>query len=235
MSWRVSLDDFAAAARGLAWMAVERIRTGIVFNPLRADLRVDPHPFYRALREKDPFHRTFAGDGWVVSRYADVVEILTDKTLSADERNMRRWRALRARGARAGIPDPYDLDLSSMLRRDPPDHTRLRALVGKAFSPRAVARMRPRIASWIDELLGKLPSHGEIDWIRDFAAPLPVSVIAELLGVPARDRERFRRWSDDAVGLLGDGPRARVHRGLVAMRELGEYIASVAEERRRSP
>jgi len=235
MSLRVRIDDAAAAARGLSLMAWERLATGIVFNPLRKELRSDPHPFYRALREQDPFHRTWAGDGWVVSRHADVMTILTDRTLSSDERHQRRWPAERRRDARAGLPDPYALDLASMLRRDPPDHTRLRGLVSKAFTPRAIERMRPRVEALAEELLAGIPRHGDFELVRDLAAPLPVTVIAEMLGVPAADRDRFRQWSDEAVKLLGDSPRAEVHRALAAVRELAAYIESVAEERRRSP
>lgn len=235
MSLRVQLDTAAEAARGLGLMALEQVTTGIAFNPLLAELRVDPHPYYRRLREKDPFHRTWAGDGWVVSRYDDVLEVLTDRTLSSDERHLRRWPTMRARSNRAGIPDPYETDLTSMLRRDPPDHTRLRGLVGQAFTPRAVLRMKPRIEALVDELLAAFPTHGEIELIRDFAAPLPVTVIAEMLGVPSADRDRFRHWSDEAVKILGDSTLDEVRAGLVAFGELGGYIAEVAEQRRKAP
>jgi len=235
MSWRVRLDTVAQATRGLSLMAWERARTGVVFNPLRKDLRVDPHPYYRMLREVDFFHRTWAGDGWVISRYRDVAEVLGDRTLSSDERNQRRWPRERARHARAGLPDPYEIDISSMLRRDPPDHTRLRGLVSKAFTPRAIERMRPRIETLTDELIGALPRHGEIELVGDFAAPLPVSVIAEMLGVPVADRDRFRHWSDEVVKLLGDSTIDEVRQGLRAFEELGRYIEGVARARRSEP
>ncbi len=235
MSLRTRYDAVAQIGRGLALMGWERARTGIVFNPLRKDLRIDPHPYYRTLRERDPFHRTWAGDGFVISRYADVVEVLGDRTLSSDERNQRRWRTERDRFARAGLPDPYEIDLSSMLRRDPPDHTRLRGLVSRAFTPRAIERMRPRIEERLDDLMHSLPTHGEIELIRDFAAPLPVTVIAEMLGVPVEDQERFRAWSDEAVKLLGDSTFDEIREGMRAFEELGRYIEGVADERRREP
>lgn len=235
MGLRVQFDAIAQAGRGLSAMAWEKLRTGIVFNPLRRDLRIDPHPFYKELRDRDPFHRTWAGDGFVISRYADVVEVLGDRTLSSDERNQRRWEAMRTRNARAGLPDPYEIDISSMLRRDPPDHTRLRGLVSRAFTPRAIERMRPRIEERLDDLMRSLPAHGEIELIRDFAAPLPVTVIAEMLGVPLADRDRFRAWSDDVVNLLGDSTIEEVRRGLRAFDELGRYIEGVARQRRLEP
>jgi hypothetical protein len=235
MRLREKLDDTLFAIEALAKMAVERVETGIVFNPLRAELRVDPHPFYRRLREKDPFHRSRPADGWILTRYADVQAVLGDRTFSADERNQRRWPRLRARRLRAGLPDPYETDRASMLRLDPPDHTRLRNLVSKAFTPRAVERMRPVVEKYVEELLGRLAGRSEMELIGDFAAPLPVSVIAEMLGVPVADRERFRHWSDEAVRTLGDHDNDDQRRAEAAMNELGAYIEAIAEERRREP
>ena len=102
-------------------------------------------------------HRSrLAGGGWVLSRYEDVLGVLRDPTWSSDERNWARHEVYRARGERAGLPDFYSDNFSSMLRLDPPDHTRLRSLVSKAFTPRAVAAMRPRVALLADELLAKV-------------------------------------------------------------------------------
>jgi cytochrome P450 len=235
MSLRVKLDTALASLETLARLAVERLETGIVFNPLRPALRADPHPFYRRLREKDPFHRSRPADGWVLTRYADVVAVLGDRSFSADERNLRRWRRLQARQARAGFPDPYESERASMLRLDPPDHTRLRGLVSKAFTPRAVERMRPVVEKYVGELLGRLEGRRTMELIGDFAAPLPVSVIAEMLGVPVADRDRFRHWSDEAVRTLGDHTPADRRRALGALDELGAYLEDIAEERRREP
>jgi len=99
-------------------------------------------------------HRSrLAGGGWVLSRYEDVLGVLRDPTWSSDERNWTRHPVYRARGERTGLPDPYSEHFSSMLRLDPPDHTRLRSLVNKAFTPRAVEAMRARIALLADVLL----------------------------------------------------------------------------------
>ena len=235
MRLREKLDTALFGIEMLANLAWERVETGIVFNPMRPELRVDPHPFYRRLREQDPFHRSRPADGWVLTRHADILEVLGDRSFSADERHQRRWPRMRARMARAGLPDPYETDRASMLRLDPPDHTRLRNLVSKAFTPRAVERMRPVVEKYVGELLGRLEGRREMELIGDFAAPIPVSVIAEMLGVPVADRERFRHWSDEAVRTLGDGSLDDRRRAEAAMAELGQYIEAIADERRREP
>jgi pimeloyl-[acyl-carrier protein] synthase len=235
MGLRHQLDTAIAAVQGLSYFAAERVATGIVFNPLRAELRSDPHPFYRRLRAHDPFHRSYAADGWILSRYADVAAVLADRTFSSDESNQRRYPREKARNARAGIPDPYETKQASMLRLDPPDHTRLRTLVNKAFTPRAVERVRPMVEKYVAEVLARLDGRGGMELVADFAAPLPVSVIAELLGVPVADRERFRHWSDEAVRLLGDKTIEDRRRGTRAMEELGAYLGGVADQRRHDP
>ena len=202
---------------------------------MRKGMREDPYPFYRALREKDPIHRSRPADGWVLTRYADILEVLSDRTFSSDERNWSRYAEMRARGERAGLPDPYDESRASMLRVDPPDHTRLRKLVSKAFTPRAVEQMRPRVEELVDGLLGGLSSRGSIELVEDFAAPLPVTVIAEMLGVPTSDQARFKHWSDEAIRTLGEGTMEDRKRSNAAMEELGEYLKAIAEQRRREP
>jgi hypothetical protein len=235
MRFREKLDDAVALADVGVKLAAEKLATGVVFLPLRKEMRRDPHPFYRRLREKDPFHRSWAADGWVLSRYADVEAVLADRRFSSDERNLLRYPRMRARDARSGLPDFYEEGMGSMLRLDPPDHTRLRGLVSKAFTPRAVERMRPRIESAIDELLAGLRDAREVELMRDFAAPLPVTVIAEMLGIPTADRERFRHWSDETVRMMGDASREDRRCAWQAVQELGAYLDEKAEERRRAP
>jgi cytochrome P450 len=229
------IDRTLWGAQMLGRIAREKLESGLVFNPTRRAMRADPHRFYRELREHDPFHRSWAADGWVLSRYRDVVAVLRDPRFSADERNWSRYRRLSRMGSRLGLRDFYEDDRASMLRQDAPNHTRLRNLVSKAFTPRAVERMRPRIESVVKELLDPLGSHGEMELIEAFASPLPVTVIAEMLGVPAEDRVRFRHWSDEAIRTLGDGNLEDRRAGERAMDELGAYFRAQAEERRRSP
>jgi len=235
MKLRVRMDQALLAVELGAKLAIERVETGIVFNPTRAELRADPHPFYRALRERDPVHRSRAADGWVLSRYRDIEAVLADRSFSADERNLRLWPRILRRRLRAGLPDPYAEGRGPMLRLDAPDHTRLRTLVNKAFTPRAVERMRPRGAALVDELLDRFRPGDEMELIGDLASPLPVTIIAEMLGVPAEDRERFRHWSDEAIRTLGEGSLDDRLRAEAAVQELGSYLIEVAEQRRREP
>jgi cytochrome P450 len=235
MGIRQRFDQWQTIAEFAVRGAHEWLESGVVFLPIRKQLRIDPHPFYRMLRERDPVHRSRLGDGWVLSRHEDVLGVLRDPSWSSDERNLTRYPTYRARGERAGLPDPYSEDRASMLRIDPPDHTRLRSLVSKAFTPRAVEAMRPRVALLVDELLGKVESRRGMELVADFAAPLPVIVIAELIGVPAAEHAKFRRLSDEAVRLLGDGSMEEKRRGVVGMHALTEYFASIVEARRADP
>jgi cytochrome P450 len=123
----------------------------------------------------------------------------------------------------------------SMLRTDPPDHTRLRGLVSKAFTPRTIETLRPRIEAIVSEQLDAVADAGHMDVIRELAYPLPVIVIAEMLGIPAVDREQFKRWSDEAVASFGVTRISDFVRSRNAFKELQAYFARVAEERRREP
>lgn len=235
MDIRQRVDRFQTLAETLVRLAHEKLESGVVFLPIQKHLRADPHPHYKALRERDPVHRSRLAGGWVLSRHEDVLGVLRDPSWSSDERNWSRFPTYRARGARAGLPDPYSEHFSSMLRLDPPDHTRLRSLVSKAFTPRAIEAMRPRVELLVDELLAKLESRREMELVADFAAPLPVIVIAEMLGVPSADHAKFRHLSDEAVKLLGDGPIEEKQRGVAGMRAIRDYFAAIVEARRAEP
>jgi cytochrome P450 len=225
---REGLRLLAAAAR-------ERLETGYTFNPFSADARRDPYRIYRRLREGDPVHRSPAVRGWVLFRHRDCVELLRDGRFSADDRNLAFYGRQRAAAAREGLVDSASSDEPVMLRRDPPDHTRLRGLVNKAFTARAVEKLRPRVEALADELTSDLARRGSFDVIADFAVPLPVTIIAEMLGIPAADRELFKRWSDHMVGFLDPqaSPGPRVLRRTVE--EFFAYVDRIAEQRRRRP
>ncbi len=235
MSLLQRLDDLAFSLDLAARAAWEWIETGIVWNPMRRELRADPYPFYHRLRTEDPVHRSRPAGGYVLSRYDDIVAVLGDRSFSSDERRWRRFARIAARNRRAGLPDFYETDLASMLRRDPPDHTRLRTLVSRAFTPRAVERIRPRIEAAVEELLHGLRGRHEIELVRDFASPLPVTIIAEMLGVAAPDRERFRHWSNEAVRALGDGTHEDRRRALRAMEEMKVWLGGEIDARRSAP
>ncbi len=200
----------------LAW---ERLESGVSYDLTSSAFIEDPYRTYEQLRQKDPVHRMRLIEAWALTRYEDVQDVLADhKRFTNAERN-------------------YDyMQYRTFLDLDPPDHTRLRGLVSKAFTPRAVRELGPRIQELVDELLDAAAGRGRIDLISDFAFPLPVIVIAEMLGVPAQDRERFREWSDDIAlsvnPLLNSEQIERVQQ---ATEELFEYFEGIIEQRRQAP
>ena len=224
------------AARGIfrSVALLQHLRSGAHFDLLGARHRIDPYPAYRRLRERDPVHRNPLVPGWIVSRYDDVAAALRDPGYSADERNWKRWPEALKRMQRAGLEDPYSEGLASMLRQDPPNHTRLRALVSRAFTPRAVERIRPRIESLVKERLDAVRGN-ELELLGALAAPLPVIVIAEMLGIPAEDHARFRHWSDEIVLTLGEASPEQARRSRDARHELRAYFEAIVEARRRAP
>lgn len=218
-----------------AMTTLERLQTGVAYNPLEKRYLEDPYPLYRKLQSRDPIHRSRLIGGWILTRYADINETLTDSRFMADERKLPDFEKRRQRIIKtAGIPD--DPPVQSMLRLDPPDHTRLRSLVNRAFTPRAIEKLRPRVEEIVDELLDAVADKGSMDVIEDLAYPLPVMVIAEMLGVPAEDRDQLKRWSDEIVLTLGAVPRGdAVRRSYEAGKEMRAYIEQIGDERRRDP
>lgn len=161
---------------------------------LSPDFRADPYPGWADLREREPVHRTDLG-AWVLTRHADVSALLRDPRTSTDERNSELYVPGEARG-----PRNEQGDAQPILFLDPPDHTRLRGLVSKAFTVRRVEELAGRVQTLVDELLAAM-SHtaragdGTVDLVEQFAYPLPVTVICEMLGVPAADHATFADWS----------------------------------------
>ena len=234
MAFRTRLNEAAFGAEMAGRYLWEKLRTGIVFNPQSKRLHEDPHAFYRELREKDPVHRSGLIDGLVLTRYEDCLKVLSDSGFSAEDRSWRRWKRIVGLMEGRGMPDPYQTD-PSMLRLDPPHHTRLRGLVSKAFTPRAIDRLRPRIESLAQELLDAQPSTGSIELVEALAAPLPVVVIAELLGVDREDQDRFRVWSEHIAMSLGGDDAETIRKSQRATEELSAYLGEIADQRRREP
>ncbi|MEU9026591.1 cytochrome P450 [Streptomyces sp. NPDC048383] len=191
----------------------------------------DPFPLYRQLREDGPVRRTVIAGGleaWLVTRYEDGLAALSDPRLSSDVRDAADTRLLRQ------LPGTErESMLSNMLRSDPPDHTRLRRLVSKAFTARRVAGMRPRIQALTDRLLDAVVPTGRADLVADFALPLPVTVISELLGVPVDDRHDFQHWTDRLI-MRGAGPPdpAVVNEAWLHMRA---YVTELIRDKRARP
>jgi cytochrome P450 len=167
---------------------------------LRHDFIQDPHPLYRDLRSKGPVHPVILGKGvraWLVTGYDDARTLLNDHRLSKDN---ARARELFPPGTAGGNDS---LLSANMLHTDPPDHTRLRALVAKAFTARAVARLQPRIEHVVGDLLDRLPTESTVDLVQSFALPLPISMICSLLGVPSADHDKFADWTRPFVTESG--------------------------------
>jgi len=190
----------------------------------------DPYPTYHRLRAEDPVHQSPLGF-WVLTRYDDVSAVLRDPRFIKEP-----LAALVA--ARFGAEVPRGVGLS-MLDRDPPDHTRLRGLVSKAFTPRVVEGLRPRIQQIVDELITRAQAAGSMDVIEEFAYPIPVNVICEMLGVPLADHERFKGWSlDIARGLdsIWLPPDSEVPRRSAASRHaINDYFRGLIAQRRAAP
>jgi cytochrome P450 len=202
---------------------------GVEFNPMDPAFVADPYPTYHRLRAGEPVHHSPLGF-WVLTRYDDVVMALRDPRLAKE--------AIAAFvAARFGAPVPA-MGLS-MLDRDPPDHTRLRSLVSKAFTPRVVEGLRPRIQQIVDGLLERARGAGGMDLIEEFAYPIPVIVICEMLGVPVEDHERFKGWSLDIARGLDSvllPPDSEVPRRSIASRNaLANYFRELIARRRASP
>ena len=204
----------------------------ILFNPLLPEFHADPYPFYRRLREKEPVHQSPMGF-WVLTRYEDCVAVLRDQRFGREEFQQMLSNVY-------GDDDSGKPQLPrSMLFRDPPDHTRLRALVSKAFTPRMIETMRDHIQEIVDRLLDRVQEAGRMDVMEDLAYPLPVTVICEMLGVPVNDHASIRGWSADiarsldAIGLPSD--QGIVERGRTSRRALAQYFRRLVPERRARP
>lgn len=198
--------------------------------------RSDPYPLYAAVREAGPAR---LGDGSVAvfARHAEGAALLRHPQTSNDRRHATLFTRMVA--SPAGPPALFPVPLFLFL--DPPDHTRLRRLVAGAFTPRMVERLGPRIAAITDGLLDAAAAAGHFDVVADLAAPLPVTVISELLGVPEGDREMLRRWSGvltralDPVLALTGRPAEGLDDRLAAMTEFQDYLRELAARRRRDP
>src|SRR5438128_10805120 len=157
-------------------------------NPLDPAFRDDPYPGLRRLREVDPVNLTPIGF-WRLTRYADVMRLLYD--VPAGTRTTD--------GVLPGVDESLSGQRQFMLQQDPPAHTRLRRLVSRAFTPRAIAAIRPGIQRIVDQCLDRVAERGEMDVIADLALPVPSTVICEMMGVPVADRDRFTVWTAKAT------------------------------------
>ena len=190
------------------------------YNPFAADVKEDPYPYYAWLREEQPVYQNTELNIWAISRYDDVV---------AAARNVEVFSSAQGIG-------PEKIRLPMMITQDPPEHRRLRALAGKAFTPRMVSQMEGRIREIVNELLDGVIARGSVDLAHEIAYPLPVIVIAEMLGVEAEKRDDFKRWSDDVIGTF-NGPLQpeMLEKYQRTWQEFRAYFREKIAERRREP
>ncbi len=211
--------------------------TAPTFNPFTPDFLKDPYPTYRALLRENPVSWEPVMEMWIFTRFKDVEAILTHPNTSADRLSAKTKMAEMARQQQTVQNFGPFSRAPTMLTSDPPAHTRLRKLVSKAFTPRAVENLRPRIQQIVDELLDEAETRGSMDLPVDLGFPLPVIVIAEMLGVPAEDRGMFKKWSDEVVATLGGPfiPADVMERARQAIEGLANYLVPIIRDRREHP
>jgi cytochrome P450 len=190
------------------------------YSPFVPAVKEDPYLYYAWLREHHPVYYNDKLGFYVLSRYADV---------EAAARTPEVFSSAQGIG-------PERAPVAMMIAKDPPDHTRLRRLVSKAFTPKMVEQLAPRIQEIVDELLDAALPRGSFDLVQDFASPLPVIMIAEMLGVEPERREDFKRWSEAVIHVTAGGAQyGDMAAYMQSWQEFKAYVSWIIEERRRSP
>ncbi|WRZ91605.1 cytochrome P450 [Streptomyces sp. NBC_01007] len=206
------------------------------FDPWDPAFVADPYPAYEELRARGRVHYYEPTNQWLVPHHADVSALLRDRRLGRTYQHRFTHEDF-GRTAPPPEHEPFHvLNDHGMLDLEPPDHTRIRRLVSKAFTPRTVERLKPYVEGLAGELVDRLVEAGGGDLLTDVAEPLPVSVIAEMLGVPESERAPLRPWSADICGMYELNPSEEVARKAVrASVEFTEYLRGLIEARRKEP
>ncbi len=230
----VSAASVARAVGSPILLSWEKLTTGVSYDLLSPKVQADPYGVYREMRMKDPVHWSELARAWFLTRYAEVSSVLKDSRFSVEGTQQKS-------NERMG----YKLDEQSPLRRinkrwmlfvDPPDHTRLRGLVNRAFTPKAVEVLLPTIQQLVDGLIDQVQARGYMDIVHDIGDPLPAKVLAYLLGLPSEDSAVLKPWAD-VVGMgidpiLAPDVVARINAVIL---EAGAYFEHHVEERRKHP
>ncbi|MFJ9667251.1 cytochrome P450 [Streptomyces sp. NPDC101219] len=208
----------------------------LAFDPWDPAFVADPYPAYAELRERGRVHWFEPTNQWLVPHHADVSALLRDRRLGRTYLH----RFTHEEFGRTPPPpeqEPFHtLNDHGMLDLEPPDHTRIRRLVSKAFTPRTVERLKPYVEGLAGELVTALVDAGGGDLLRDVAEPLPVAVIAEMLGIPESDRAPLRPWSADICGMYELNPSGEAaEKAVRASLEFSEYLRELIAERRKNP
>jgi cytochrome P450 len=188
---------------------------------------LDASPWYKAMRKSAPVFREPEEGTWHVFLYSDVERVLTQFGTFSSEFGYGRT------AGRDGQVDPLDSSMiGSMIAKDPPFHTKLRNIVSRSFFPTSIALLEPRIREIASQLLIEASKDGKgMDFVGEFSDPFPVTVIAEMLGIPVHDRGKFKRWSDILIGSAGVSPVTQER----SRKELAEYFAGIIGERKENP
>jgi len=209
------------------------------FNLLSPDIRADPYPYYAAMRRESPIHPLVPGAPlYAITRYADVIHILHHPELfSSSALQAALQGGATGLGPNSGALAGHRLLASPMMiATDPPDHGRLRRLVNRGFTPRRIGALEPRIREIANQCLDKAIEDGELELVRGFSIPLPVRVIAEMLGVESDRVDQFKAWSDAfIIGLSGASGEYTPEDVRRAADEMADYFERVAAERRANP
>ncbi len=208
-----------------------------LLNLQRDEIRANPYSFYEKLRREEPVHWDEELGLWVLTRYADIDSLYTDERFSRAQGLMRGFDRLPASEQQIAAP-VYHSFSKTVFYADPPYHTHLRGLMNHAFTPRRVERLRPYVQKTVNDLLDGMQAAAEKDMIHDLAYPLPVMVIAELLGLPQSDRARFKKWSDDLFAILGTvrhKSTALLEQAAHSLDELTDYVKMLSRQRREHP
>lgn len=208
--------------------------TETAYDLFTAVFKQNPFPTFARMRREAPVYRHVSPGGvttWYITRFEDVLAVLKDNTHFV--KDVRNSVPPAPRPSSSAPPTVHDLINQNMLFSDPPDHTRLRALVNQAFTPRRIAQMRGRIQQVADELLTAVAPRKQMDVMADYALPLPVVVICELLGIPAGDQEQVAAWSQAIISPGSRGLRARERKR--KMRAFVDYLGRMFNNRRQTP
>lgn len=203
----------------------------------RPEFYRDPYPVYHELRATDPVHWSDIMGSWVLTRYDDVVASMRDPSrFSSAGRHALSLDRLPEHVRKKAKPI-YEHYAVGLIHTDPPDHTRMRALINKVFTARAMESLRPRVQKIVDDLLDAAASRGEIDIMAALAYPLPVAIISQILGIPAEENDKFAYWNEGVNELTASGrtTEANLERGLPIFQHLRAYLRDLIEKRRRDP
>ncbi|HEX9923966.1 MAG TPA: cytochrome P450 [Anaerolineae bacterium] len=203
---------------------------------MRPEIRANPYPFYAQMRSQAPVHWDETMGFWVLTRYTDVAFAFGDARFSRAQGLKQGFKRLPESDQQVAEP-VYDAFSKMMTYADPPYHTRLRGLVSKAFTPRMIEHLRPRIQQLVDKLLDAAEAKGQIDVIDELAYPLPIIVIIEMLGLALEERQHFKEWSDDLFAILGlvrHSPDL-IKKAVQSLSEMTDHIVALGKERISQP